>query len=183
MKADRTQENPEASRLQAAIRALVRRFSISERADVACCGMTVAQAAALGALSAGGPQRMGALGRRLGISPSTVSRNLGLLEERGLIERVPDPQDGRASRVRLTRRGRSAGTQVGEHERRFALSVLDELPGRRRREVLESLEELLGAIRRATETCCPGAYDHLMEGIDEKSCCTTDGRSRRGVNR
>ena len=30
-----------------AVRGLVRRFSISERADVACCGMTVAQAATL----------------------------------------------------------------------------------------------------------------------------------------
>ena len=111
MKADRTQENPEASRLQAAVRALVRRFSISERADVACCGMTVAQAAALGALRAEGSQRLGEIGRRLGISPSTASRNLGLLEDRGLIERVPDPQDGRASRVRLTRQGRSAAAR------------------------------------------------------------------------
>ena len=33
--------------LRNAIRGLVRRFSISERADVSCCGMTVAQAATL----------------------------------------------------------------------------------------------------------------------------------------
>ena len=32
----------DARRLRDAIRALVRRFAISERADVACCGMTVA---------------------------------------------------------------------------------------------------------------------------------------------
>ncbi len=93
MKIRRNTAGPEASRLQVAIRALVRRFSISERADVTCCGMTVAQAAALEALRAEGPQRLGALGRRLGISPSTASRNLGLLEDRGLIERVPDPED------------------------------------------------------------------------------------------
>jgi len=183
MKSPRKQASPDASRLQVAIRALVRRFSISERADVSCCGMTVAQAAALEALRAEGPQRPGTLGRRLGISPSTASRNLGLLEDRGLIERVPDPKDGRASRVRLTRRGRSAGTQVEGYERRFARSVLDELPARRRSEVLESLEELLGAIRRATETCCPGAFDHLVEEIGAKGCCTRDDKSKRGVNR
>jgi len=34
-----------ALRLTEAIHALVRRFSLAERADVACCGMTVAQAA------------------------------------------------------------------------------------------------------------------------------------------
>ena len=39
--------NHEAKRLRAAVRALVRRFSVSERADVECCGLTVAQAATL----------------------------------------------------------------------------------------------------------------------------------------
>ena len=54
-----------ALRLTDAIRALVRRFSLAERADIACCGMTVAQAATLEAL-AGGGLRLGELGRRLG---------------------------------------------------------------------------------------------------------------------
>lgn len=173
----------EASRLQGAIRALVGRFSVSERADVSCCGMTVAQAAALEALGAEGPQRMGALGRRLGISPSTVSRNLGLLEQRGLIERVPDPADGRASQVRLTRRGRSARAEVEEYKRRFARSVLDELPARRRTEILASLEELLKGIRNATESCCPGAFDHLVEQTEVKACCAIKDEERRGANR
>ena len=97
MKDTADRSGTDAGRLQGAIRAMVRRFSVSERADVSCCGMTVAQAAALEALGVEGPQRLGELGRRLGISPSTASRNLGLLEERGLIERVPDPDDGRAS--------------------------------------------------------------------------------------
>jgi hypothetical protein len=56
-------------RLQAAIRALVRRFGVSERADVACCGVTVAQAAALEALEALGPLRLSELGRRLCRAP------------------------------------------------------------------------------------------------------------------
>ena len=43
------------ARLRSAIRALVRRFGVAERADVACCGVTVAQAAALEALGAEGP--------------------------------------------------------------------------------------------------------------------------------
>jgi DNA-binding MarR family transcriptional regulator len=183
MKTRQAAASPEASRLQVAIRALVRRFSISERADVSCCGMTVAQAAALEALRTEGPQRSGELGRRLGISPSTASRNLGLLEDRGLIERVPDPQDGRAFRLRLTRRGRSAGAQVEEYQRRFALSVLDELPATRKEEVLESLEQLLGAIHRATESCCPGAFEHLVEEIGPTNCCTKESKTGRGAKR
>ena len=76
---------------------LVRRFALSERADVACCGMTVAQAATLEVLRAEGAMRLGALGRRLGISPSTLSRNLRRLQARDLLTRLPDPDDTRAA--------------------------------------------------------------------------------------
>jgi DNA-binding MarR family transcriptional regulator len=153
----------EARRLRAAVRALVRRFSIGERADVSCCGMTVAQAATLELLTLTGPSRLGELGRRLGISASTLSRNLSRLEERGLVETFPDPADRRASLARLTAAGRKAASSVERQEVRFAESVLEQLPASRRREVTESLDTLLGAVRTATESCCPGAFDHLME--------------------
>lgn len=38
---------------------------------------------------------------------STVSRRVTQLEEHGLLERLPDPSDGRASTVRLTHHGRT----------------------------------------------------------------------------
>ena len=91
---------PEAARLRAAIRGLVRRFGVSERADVSCCGVTVAQAAALEALSGHGPMRLKELGQRLGIAPSTLTRNLERLLEAGLVVRQSDARDARASRVR-----------------------------------------------------------------------------------
>jgi DNA-binding MarR family transcriptional regulator len=158
----------EARELRTAIRALVRRFSISERADVSCCGMTVAQAATLQALAAAGPLRLGDLGRRLGISPSTLTRNLQRLEERGLLERLADPDDARASLARLTRAGRRAAAEVDGREIKFAETVLQQLPAHRRDSAVAGLRELLQAIRRATEGCCPGAFDHLMEdGTDD----------------
>jgi DNA-binding MarR family transcriptional regulator len=42
-----------------------------------------------------------------------VSRLVARLEDRGLVERVADPDDGRASRVRLTAAGASAQRSVG----------------------------------------------------------------------
>jgi DNA-binding MarR family transcriptional regulator len=156
------------------IRALVRRFSVSERADVACCGMTVAQAAALEALRAG-PLRMGALGQRLGIAPSTLTRNLGRLEEAGLVSRAADPDDARAFRVVLTKEGNKAADRLERQEEGFARAVLDLLPEDRRRAAVEALSDLLDAVRRATESCCPGAFDHLMsefprEASRERRC-------------
>jgi len=49
-----------AAQLRTGISAIVRRFSLAERADVDCCGLTVAQAATLEALRPK-PQRLGAL--------------------------------------------------------------------------------------------------------------------------
>ena len=90
-----TMDDSQAQRLREAIRALVRRFSLAERADMSCCGMTVAQAATLEALGDGN-LRLSDLGKRLGIAPSTLTRNLARLEERDLIRKEPDPIDGRA---------------------------------------------------------------------------------------
>ena len=163
----RLRPEPDAApaRLRAAIGGLVRRFGISERADVSCCGVTVAQAAALEALSGHGPMRLKELGQRLGIAPSTLTRNLERLIEGGFVARQSDTRDARAARVRLTAAGRRAATGVAEREQDFAQQVLDRIPADRRTAVLDSLADLLSAVRSATEACCPGAFDHLMEGF------------------
>ena len=156
-----TFDDDQACQLRDAIRVLVRRFSLAERADIGCCGMTVAQAATLQALIAGG-LRLSDLGTRLGITPSTLTRNLSRLEERGLVRKEADPTDGRAQRVVLTSAGFEAAHEVSRQERVFARSVLDRLPDGTVEETLGSLENLLTAVRAATEACCPGAYDHLL---------------------
>ncbi len=125
--------------------------------------MTVAQAACLEALVAAGALRLGDLGRRLGIAPSTVSRNLDRLESRGLVRRVADDVDARAARVQLTAAGESAAREIERQSDQFAASILERLAPDRRRAVLECLDELSAAVRHATEACCPGAFDHLLE--------------------
>jgi DNA-binding MarR family transcriptional regulator len=154
--------DPAARRLLDGIQLLVRRFAISERADVNCCGLTVAQAATLQALRAEGPLRLAELGRRLGITASTLTRNLDRLEEARLVARETDPADARATQARLTASGRAAAAQVDRQEEAFAQSVLDRLPAARRGAALAGLSDLLLAVREATEHCCPGAFDHLM---------------------
>jgi DNA-binding MarR family transcriptional regulator len=194
----RPEPTSDPARLRAAIRALVRRFAVSERADVACCGVTVAQAAALEALGAEGPTRLRDLGRRLGIAPSTLTRNLARLEASGLVRREADPQDARSARVGLTTPGRRAGRAVAAQEEAFARQVLARVPAARREEVVGSLEKLLVAVRAATEECCPGAFDHLMTGVGDggaeepvgaedggggAACGCGPGPARRGAGR
>lgn len=157
----------DVGQLRAGFRALVRRFSVSERADVQCCDMTVAQAATVEALR-DGALRPGALSQRLGIAPSTLTRNLKRLEETAVVKRVADATDGRAYRVALTRQGQHTAARLEAIEDRFAGAVLDRLPPERRQRALDGLADLLAAVRAETETCCAGAYDHLM---DEGGCC------------
>jgi len=168
-----TRSDGQARRLRESIRALVHRFSLAERADISCCGMTVAQAATLEAL-ADGDLRLGELGKRLGITASTLTRNLARLEERGLTERVADPGDGRAQRASLTSAGRDAAEMVQKNEEIFARSILERLPPGSAEQSLEVFDQLLAAVRSATESCCPGAYDHLMRYQKPATCKTQD---------
>jgi len=165
------QTDSQALQLHRGIRALVRRFSLAERSDMSCCGMTVAQAATLTALG-DGALRLGELSRRLGITASTLTRNISRLEDRGLLCRLGDPEDRRAQRVALTETGRSAAAEVRLQEVEFARSVLECLPPGSETSTLEGFNQLLAAVRRTTEHCCPGAYDHLMS---EMPTCTIGG--------
>src|SRR3954465_15771581 len=49
-----------------------------------------------------GDQRCSALATKVGVDVSVASRQLAALERSGYVERHPDPQDGRASQLRLT---------------------------------------------------------------------------------
>ncbi len=59
-----------------------------------------------------GPLRQGALAELVHADPSTVSRHVAALIEQGLVLRVADETDGRASRLVVTDDGRAALEQV-----------------------------------------------------------------------
>ena len=67
--------------------------------------VTPAQARALGVLARHGAVRLGTLSEHLHIAPRSATEVVDALEERGLVERRPDPADRRATLVALTPRG------------------------------------------------------------------------------
>lgn len=71
-----------------------------------------AAAALLGRLVRCGPRRQGELADRALLDPSTVSRYVGHLVRAGLVERRPDPEDGRAVRLAATEAGCAVEQQV-----------------------------------------------------------------------
>ena len=98
-----------AGALQASIGLLLRRL----RQVPAEGELTLPESAALTRLDRGGPSTASALARREQISPQSMGATLGALEARGLVERRPDPGDGR--RVLLSVTG--AGRQVLQSKR------------------------------------------------------------------
>ena len=73
-----------------------------------------------------GPLRQSALAELLHADPSTVSRHVSSLIERGLVQRVADETDGRASRLVVTDAGSAALRQVRvEREAHLARATAD----------------------------------------------------------
>ena len=68
--------------------------------------LTLPETSALARLDRGGPATPGVLAKLAQISPQSMGATLGALEARGLVERCPDPSDGRRAVMSLTEAGR-----------------------------------------------------------------------------
>ena len=75
--------------------------------------------------AARGGARGGDISEVLRLHKSTTSRNLATLEELGLIERIPDPEDARARQVRMTAEGLVALERSFEGRRERLRTQLD----------------------------------------------------------
>lgn len=83
--------------------------------------LTQSQLSALATLDEFGSMRLGVLGQYEGVAPSVMSRLSASLEELDLVQRTPDPQDGRAFLVMITEQGRDLLYAV-QMERETALT-------------------------------------------------------------
>ena len=106
-----------ATTLRLSIGLLLRRLRQVPTAD----DLTLSESAALARLDRGGPANAAALARAEQISPQSMGATLSGLESRGLIERAPDPADGR--RVILSPTG--AGLEVLRNRRNARTEQLD----------------------------------------------------------
>ncbi|MCO5994205.1 MarR family winged helix-turn-helix transcriptional regulator [Actinoallomurus rhizosphaericola] len=87
----------------------------------------------------------GALNRAAMVTSGAITNRIDRLAAKGLVERVPDEQDRRSVRVRLTERGRALVDEVvGLHVANEA-RLLASLSPDRRRELADLLRDLLGS--------------------------------------
>ena len=105
----------DVARLRVAIARVSRRLRRHELA-----GLTPTQLSALSTVESSGPMRLGDLAAAEGIAPSTLTRLVTALEERGYVERCPVPGDARASTLAITPEGHA----VLERIRQESISLL-----------------------------------------------------------
>ena len=78
----------------------------------------------------------------LGLTPPTVSVGVRKMEESNLVERKPNPMDGRSVQFFLTRRGQALQRQIqNSHLNKFRLLLADLTP--------QEQETLLGLLEKA----------------------------------
>ena len=99
-----------------------------------------------------GPQRLSDLNRHVLLSQPALSRLVDRLAERGLVERLADPADGRGVRLALTAAGRDRQRQVG---RRHARTVARALAAGLDPSELRQLETLCLKLARFDEKGVP----------------------------
>ena len=106
----------------------------------------------LKALMHGGHMRLSALAASLDLDASTVSRQVRHLEDRGLLERTSDPDDGRASRITLSEQGRVRLEAGARRRRAMVAQLLEDWPDRDREQLRVLLNRLLDDLAQHQET-------------------------------
>lgn len=96
--------------------------------------------------------RLTSIAERLGVTKQAIGPLVDDLERDGLVERIADPEDGRAKRIRWTRDGQRALLRglgvLGDLERELSR----ELGSRRLAQLADTLEVLIAAVERMPAT-------------------------------
>jgi DNA-binding MarR family transcriptional regulator len=109
------------------------------------CGLTTAQYGLLGQIDAFGPLRAADLAARLGLDPSTLTRNLQALVDAGWVASAPGP-DRRSRLLSLTESGRARRVEAQRAWKRAQLALnarLGEARVARLHALLDECQQLL----------------------------------------
>jgi DNA-binding MarR family transcriptional regulator len=111
--------------------------------------LTLSQTSALVLLDREGPATASELAAREGVRPQSMCTIVGVLAERGLVERTPDPADGRRIVVALSAAGR-AGLHGARQERarRLTAAIAEELTEQEQEQLAAAIPLLERITRR-----------------------------------
>lgn len=145
-----TEDNSAATALRVTIARIYRALRLS-----ATSGITPSQSSVLFRIEQSEPVRMGVLAQHERITPATLSKVVDSLESLGLVEREPDPLDGRVTLVKVSMVGR----QLLETQRTASTRALEHALAKLTPADREVLLQSMSSLEKLAET--------LLSGTDE----------------
>jgi DNA-binding MarR family transcriptional regulator len=140
---------PTAGRAAHDIRVTFSRLRRRLRVVAELDGLTPSQTAVLSRLLGDGDATASALAAGEQVRPQSMAATLAVLEERGLVERRPDPTDGRRQLVSLTTAGRSRiDVSRAAREEWLSRALTDHFTEAERRTVIDAMVLLDRLARR-----------------------------------
>jgi DNA-binding MarR family transcriptional regulator len=140
-----------AARLRMGIVRMARRLRQEAAAEAG--GLTPTSTAALATIERHGPLTPSELAELERVRRPTITRTLGCLDREGLIERTPDPADGRSALVRVNAAGRQRLRRLRGRKNAYLARRMRNLPAddlrtlERAAEILEQILEEPRAMR------------------------------------
>jgi DNA-binding MarR family transcriptional regulator len=144
-----------ATRLRRVISKLARSMNESASSEE----LTPTQASVLGVVVARGPIRISAVAELEGVNPTMLSRVMGVLEQKGLIERSSATSDQRGVVAEATVEGCEKSKRILERRTAILLTVVELLPEETATALvaaLPALEELTAAFAERRPTFAQG---------------------------
>jgi DNA-binding MarR family transcriptional regulator len=135
----RVESGPLASELRVVLGQLIRRLRSEHR-------FSLSQGVVLGRLDREGPQSTSKLAAAERVRPQSMSQTVAELESQGLVERRPDPADGRSSLVELTEAGRSELREDRGRREGWLAEAIEENLSDEERETLDGATRLLARL-------------------------------------
>lgn len=138
--------------LRELLRILIRKLGILEKTEFSCCDITISQCHAIVEIGRKDEISLNELADILGLDKSTMSRTINNLVEDNLVKRETHSGDRRYITITLTDQGRNMYNDIESSMGDYYSNILGKIPEDKQKQVLESLELLVEAVK--DNKCC-----------------------------
>jgi DNA-binding MarR family transcriptional regulator len=131
----------------------------SQKNDIQCCGVTMAQCHALLEIGDRESVSIVELAGRLGVDTSTLSRTIDNMYKTGLVDRLLNPQDRRYVALTLTDRGKGVLGTIETSFDTYIGNIFDFIAEEKHSQVMESITLIASALEKCNRDfpCCNGS--------------------------
>jgi DNA-binding MarR family transcriptional regulator len=143
-------------RFRERIRRVERGLGWSQREDIRCCGVTMAQCHALLAMGGREETSIVELAGMVGVDTSNLSRTVDGMVKSGYVDRHLNPQDRRYVSLTLTDAGRKTFETIESQSNLYMSRIFEFIPEEKHGQIMESLDLVASALDQCDKKyrCC-----------------------------